>query len=149
MALPVTVTPPLSGFRLIDGDLINQLIARANFPEAKTTLNATVGATTAAAGDLTGARTVSARYSAVGAANLTTRTAAQMVTDMGNAFFVGMSYLLIITNTSGGTTTLVGGTGVTISGTATMATNTTRTFIVTFDSATAVTIQSIGVGTIS
>lgn len=117
-------------------------------PAAKFTLNATSGATTAAAGDLTGAAFVSAGYSAVGAANLTTRTATQMFTDMTNAQ-VGDAYVLMITNTSGGTTTLVAGTGVTLTGTMTIATNTTRTFIVTFTAATTLTIQSVGVGTIS
>ncbi|MHB1950116.1 MAG: hypothetical protein ACYCQK_01425 [Acidiferrobacteraceae bacterium] len=115
---------------------------------AKYTKNTTAGATTAAAGDLTGAAFVSAEYSAVGTANLTTRTATQMFNDAGNVQ-PGDSYTLQITNSSGGTTTLAAGTGVTLTGTMTMATNTTRTFIVTYTSATALTIQSIGVGTIS
>ena len=130
----------------IDGNLA--ATGASVLPAGKFTLNATSGATTAAAGDLTGAAFVSAGYSAVGAANLTTRTAVQMFADMPNAQ-VGDSYTLMITNTSGGTTTLVAGTGVTLTGTMTMATNTTRTFNVKFVSATAVTIQSIGVGTIS
>ena len=120
----------------------------AALPDAKYTKNTTVGATTAAAGNLSGAKFVSAEFSAVGAANLTTRTATQMFSDQGNVQ-PGDSYVLMITNTSGGTTTLVAGTGVTLIGTMTMATNTTRTFIVTFTSATALVIQSIGVGTIS
>jgi hypothetical protein len=115
---------------------------------AKYTLNATSGATTAAAGDLTGAAFVCATYSGVGAANLTTRTATQMFADAGNVQ-PGDSYMLQITNTSGGTTTLVAGAGVTLTGTMTMATNTTRLFNVKFNSATTLTIQSVGVGTIS
>lgn len=114
---------------------------------AKFTLNATSGATTAAAGDLTGAAIVSAGYSGVGAAALTTRTAAQMVADA--TLQAGSTWLLIITNTSGGTTTLTAGTGVTLTGTMTMATNTVRIFLVTVVSATAITFQSIAVGTIS
>lgn len=115
-------------------------------PPAKFTLNAASGATTAAAGDMTGAQYVCAGYSAVGAAALTTRTAAQLFAD--SPFKVGDSYMLLITNTSGGTTTLTAGTGVTITGTATLATNTTRLFNVKFVSATAVTFQSVNIGTI-
>lgn len=117
-------------------------------PAAKYVKNTTVGATTAAAGDLTGAAYVSAEYSAVGAATLTTRTATQMFNDTGNVQ-PGDSYTLEITNTSAGTTTLAGGTGVTTTGTMTLATNTTRRFNVKFNTATTVTIQSVGVGTIS
>jgi hypothetical protein len=115
---------------------------------AKYTLNATVGATTAAQGDLTGAAFVSATYSAVGAANLTTRTATQMFQDAGNVQ-PGDSYMLLITNSSAGTTTLVAGAGVTLAGTMTIASNATRLFNVRFTSATALTIQSVGTGTYS
>jgi hypothetical protein len=116
---------------------------------AKYTKNTTAGATTAAAGDLTGIGVayVQAEFSAVGAANLATRTATQMVAD--GALQVGDSYVLEITNTSGGTTTLTAGTGVTLTGTMTMATNTTRRFNVLVTAATTLTIQSTGVGTIS
>lgn len=119
-----------------------------SLPAAKYVKNTTAGATTAAAGDLTGAAYVSVEYSAVGAANLTTRTATQMFADMGNVQ-PGDSYTLEITNTSGFTTTLVAGSGVTLTGTMTLATNTTRRFNVKFNSATTLTIQSVGVGTIS
>lgn len=117
------------------------------FPAGKYTKNVTVGATTAASGDLTGAAFVSAEYSAVGAANLTTRTAALMIADF-DGVQIGDSYVLQITNTSAGTTTLVAGTGVTLTGTMTMATNSTRTFIVTINTATTLTIQSVSIGTI-
>jgi hypothetical protein len=108
--------------------------------------NATVGATTAAAGDLTGASNVVCNYSAVGAANLTTRTAAQMIADAG--LILGQTYEVEIMNSSGGTTTLVGGTGVTITGTATMATNTARWFAVTVTGAATMTFQNLGSGAI-
>lgn len=118
-----------------------------SLPPAKFTLNATSGATVAAAGDMTGAYFVCLGVSAVGAANLTTRTAVQLFADIPNCK-VGDSYMLLITNTSGGTTTLVAGTGVTLTGTMTMATNTVRLYNVKFVSATAVTIQSVAIGTI-
>jgi heptaprenylglyceryl phosphate synthase len=111
----------------------------------KYTKNTASGATTAAAGDMTGAMMVYAEYSAVGAANLTTRTAAQLYADAGLA--VGSTYTLRIINSSGGTTTLLGGLNVTITGTATMATETFRDFLVTITSATAISMQSIGTGT--
>lgn len=114
---------------------------------AKYTTNAAAGATTAAAGDLTGANFVAANYSAVGAANLTTRTAAQMFADHGA--IIGQTYELEIMNSNaGGPVTLIGGTGVTVTGTATIANGTARFFIVTFNSATAVTIQNVGSGAI-
>jgi hypothetical protein len=113
---------------------------------AKYTKNTTSGATVAAAGDLTGALTVTAEYSAVGAANLTTRTAAQMLADAGA--IVGQAYNLEIMNTSGGQTTLVGGTGVTIVGTATIAAAAVRWFVVKFLTATTVSIQNVGSGTV-
>lgn len=127
-------------------DKIGKIGMRA-VPAAKYTKNTTVGATVAAQGDLTGAYYVQAEYSAVGAAALTTRSAAQMIADAG--LQIGESYVLEITNTSGGTTTLTAGAGVTLTGTMTMATNTTRRFNVKVTGDNAITIQSTGVGTIS
>jgi hypothetical protein len=45
--------------------------------------------------------------------------------------------------------TLVGGTGVLVQGTATIAAGTTRTFLVTFINPTSMAFQSVGTGTIS
>lgn len=114
-------------------------------PYSKYVKNTTAGATVAAAGDLTGSAYHQAEYSAVGAANLTTRTAAQMIADAN--LVIGDSYVLEITNTSGGTTTLVAGTGVTLTGTMTMATNSTRRFNVKVTGSATITIQSTGTGT--
>lgn len=117
-------------------------------PVAKYTTNAGSGATTAAAGNLSGAQKCVALFSAVGAAALTTRTAAQMYADMGN-IKPGDVYNVRIINTSGGTTTLTGGTGVTITGTAGIASNTWNEYMVTVTSASAITFQYIGSGTVS
>jgi hypothetical protein len=136
------------GKRLVDAQDLSNISNLLNIPAAKYVKNTTAGATVAAAGDLTGAGDTFVEYSAVGAANLTTRTAAQMFADTPNSL-VGYMYALSIVNTSGGTTTLVGGTGVTITGTATLLTNTVRQFMVTFVSSTAITMQSVGVSTIS
>ncbi len=118
----------------------------SNLPAAKYT-NIVTGTGTAAAGDLTGASFVSADYSAQAAIAITTRTAAEMFGDTPNAQ-VGQSYHLKVTNRNSNTLTLTAGSNVTITGTATLATNTTRDFVVTFTSATALTMQSVGVGTI-
>lgn len=59
----------------------------------------------------------------------------------------GVNYDLRIINTNVGTLTLTAGAGVTISGPATMATNTFRDYIVTITSQGAVTLQSVGAGT--
>lgn len=114
-------------------------------PASQFVANSTSGATTAAAGDLTGAAICCLNLSAVGAANYTTRTAAQMFADLPNAQ-VGQTWLIIINNSSGGTTTLVGGTGVTVTGTATMATGTTRIFTARITGVAAITLQNMGGG---
>lgn len=105
--------------------------------------------TTFTAGQLTGA--IVTNYSNTGATpgSIATRTATQMFGDTPNAI-VGQSYLLIITNAQGtGTLTVTAGTGVTLTGTATIAVNTWRAFIVTFNTATTLTIQNIATGTFS
>lgn len=157
-----TVNPPPFGAAFTTGDsaekgdtpnalvtklqsMLTELYGKA-LAAAKYVKNTTVGATTAAAGDLTGALTVTAEYSAVGAAALTTRTATQMFADASAV--IGQSYELAIMNSSGGTTTLTAGTGVTLTGTMTLATNTVRWFVVTFNTATTLTIQNAGSGPI-
>lgn len=77
---------------------------------------------------------------------LTTRTATQMYGDTPGAS-PDMTYLLLIRNSSGmaNTATVGAGTGVTLTGTMTIAQNVTRLFTVTFTSGTACTIQSMGI----
>ena len=79
-------------------------------------------------------------------ATLTTRTAVQMFNDIPGAV-AGMTYLLLIRNSSGSanTATVAAGTGVTLTGTMTIAQNVTRIFIVTMTSPTACTLQSMGI----
>lgn len=85
-----------------------------------------------------------------GAGTLNTDTAANIYAAIPNPI-IGASYILRIINSSSGNFawTLTGGTGVTITGTATIAQNTTRDFVVTITSATAVAIRTIGTGTFS
>lgn len=80
-----------------------------------------------------------------GATAFTTRTAAQIIAGVPNAQ-IGDSYTLRVYNTNGGTLTLTGGTGVTITGTATIATNVTRDYLVSVTGASTVTMQNIGSG---
>jgi len=81
---------------------------------------------------------------------LTTPTAVQMIAITGPAIpLTGISLMQWITNDgTGQTTTLSGGTGVTILGNNTIATNTTRIFLVSLN-ASAVTATYLNLGTIS
>ena len=109
---------------------------------------AALSAGTLAAGAITGASFVVLQNTGATPGAQTVRTAAQMLADFPQAR-VGMSYHMRIVNTGAGTLTLTadGGATVTITGTATVATNTFRDYIVTFNTATTATIQSIGSGT--
>ena len=93
-----------------------------------------------------------------GATALSTPTAAAMYAQLIQSLVLagvspnslnGTTYFVRIINTNGGTLTLTGGTGVTFLGTATLATNTSRDFIVTVTSPVTVTFQSVGTGTTS
>lgn len=135
---------PSSGPRLMDGEVIQKIMAYLNLAATQYNKN-TAGVGTAAAGEVTGARFVSLELENDTAYAYTTRTVAEMVADLGEAFFVGMSYMLLISNTGSGTVTLTAGTGVTLAETATIATLKARLFHVNFSSATACTITSVGV----
>lgn len=116
-------------------------------PYAKfVTINVTAG--TLAVGNATGAATVNLTSTNATPGTQTTRTASQMFADTPNAR-VGDAYMLRITNTGAGVFTLAAGSGVTLTGTATIAQNTFSDFTVTFTSATALVIQKVGQGTMS
>lgn len=120
-----------------------------NLPATQFTTIATDTTITAAAGALTGASHVVYQTTAAGAGGiaLTTRTAAEMFGDIPNCQ-IGTSFLLTLVSQGGGTVTLTAGSNVTITGTATVATKTTRTFVCTFTSAAAITMQSVSKGSI-
>lgn len=155
-ALNAGITNPAGGLSLQDftagvvGNLLIDVAPNAGTGQAKNakfTLTTTSGALTAAAGDLTGAAVVVAEYTAIGAAALTVRTAALMIADAG--LVAGSSYFLAIVNLgTAGTVTLTTATGVTLTGTMTIANNTWRGFIVTVPTATTMTFQSVMIGTI-
>ena len=82
---------------------------------------------------------------------LTTRTAAQLYADDPTSY-PGKQYILRIGNSGAGTATLASGTGVSIVGTATVATATFRDFLVQIGGTAAAptyTITNIGLGTYS
>lgn len=80
-----------------------------------------------------------------GSTATTTPTAAQIIAGVPG-WTVGDSYVLRILNTNVGTLTLTAGTGVTLTGTATIATAVWREYLVTYTAAGAVTMQNIGAG---
>lgn len=105
--------------------------------------------TTFAAGQLTGANYVVYTNTQGTPGSIATRSAAQMFTD--NAYArVGGTYILRVVNGQGtGTLTITAGSNVTLTGTATIAINTWRDFVVTYTSATALVMQNVGTGTFS
>ncbi len=144
-AMGIAVLAAASGDIYVNVQLAQSGVDR-NLPAAKFTTDAT-GTQTADAGDLAGAKYVVWQNTAAGAVALTTRTATQMYADIPGAY-VGFSFMLLVVSQGSGTVTVTAGAGVTITGTATVATKTTRLFVATFTSATALTLQSVSVGTI-
>lgn len=102
-------------------------------------------ATTFAAGALTGSDWVNHTNTANTPGTVNTRTATQMFADTPDVL-AGQSYMLRIRHNGTGTLTIGAGTGVTITGTATIATTTFRDYMVTFNSATTLTLQDMGSG---
>ena|ERR1700761_889202 len=88
------------------------------------------------------------------AANILSTLYAALVNNSGSSpaprKWSTMSWLLNIINTNASTLTLTGGAGVTISGTATIATNTSRNYLVTITNSAgsgAITLMNVGGGT--
>lgn len=118
--------------------------ANAKFSTGTTT-------TTFAAGQLEGADDVVYTNTQSTPGSIATRTATQMIANITNVYS-GYSYPLRVVNGQGtGTLTITAGSGVTLTGTMTVAANTYRDFIVTVTSTTspAITIQNVGIGTFS
>jgi hypothetical protein len=121
----------------------DQVILPAKFGTGTTT-------TTFTAGQMTGAAWVSYASTAGTPGSIAFRTAALMFADDPYAR-VGGAYRLRISNTASGSATLTltgGASGITLTGTATIADATYRDYLVTYTSATALVIQNIGSGTL-
>lgn len=160
---PYSFTYPLTGNELLPLDTqlpggqspqtesvsVNQLM-QSGYADAQYTANAATASTTATAASMTGKSFVVLDMTGTLAAagNLTTPTAAQLIAANPN-FPLGGSYTLRVINETAATDawTLVGGTGVTVSGTATISAASFTDFLVTFTSATVVGIQRVGSGT--
>lgn len=122
-----------------------------SLPNSKYVSVSTAAPFTATAGHLTGARHVYYECTTDGGVALTTRTATQLYGDLpAGVGFTGFSYDLTIVNRGSGTITITLGSGCSAVGTGelTIATLTTRTYVVTFTSATTATLASVNKGTI-
>ncbi len=122
-------------------------------PNAAYNTNSATAATTLTGAQMTGgfANVALAMTGALAAAaDATTDTAANIIAAVPvSQRYVGFTYVLRVINESSGAFawTVVGGTGVTVTGTATVAQNTWREFMVSIATTTTVTLQSIGTGT--
>jgi len=101
---------------------------------------AILSGSTAAAGYLTGSALCVALNSGATPGTLTTRTAAQMIADAN--LQVGQTWAILLGNVvTTNAITLAGGTGVTITGTTTVAGFTMRLYIATVNTLTTITID--------
>jgi hypothetical protein len=118
----------------------------AAIPQTKFTTAALVAGNVPAA-SITGAQDVVWQNTGATPGAQTLPSAATLFAAFPGAY-VGMSYNLRIINTGAGTLTLTADAGatITLNGTMTVLQNTFRDFIVTFNSATTATIQTIGTG---
>lgn len=78
--------------------------------------------------------------------SLTMPTAAALIAGIPG-FQIGQSYLLRVINTNSGTATIVTNTGITTTGTLTLATETWREFVITMTGAATLSMVSVGTGT--
>ncbi len=122
---------------------------KVNLPAAQ--FNTGTTTTTFAAGQLEGADYVVYTNTQATPGSIATRTATQMIAGIPNAYD-GQAYILRVINGQGtGTLTMTAGTDVTLTGTATIAINTWRDYVVTITSVAShtLTIQNAGTGTFS
>jgi hypothetical protein len=150
--------PFQSGFRLINGDDLNNLATRLNSFEPQAAYAAATNTTsfTATAAQISGSistQVLNLTGTLAGPQNLTLPTAASVISYLATQGIVpqvGDSYELNIINSSGGAFawTVLTNTGWTLSGTMTIAQSTQRRFAVTFTNVTtasaAITLQSLG-----
>jgi hypothetical protein len=154
----LVLQPFQSGFRLINGDDLNNLAIRLNSFEPQAGFSAATNTTsfTATAAQVSGSistQVLNLTGTLGSGQNVTLPTAASIVTYLATQGIipqVGDSYELNIINSSGGAFawTVLTNTGWTLNGTMTIAQNTMRRFAVTFNNVTtgsvAITLQSLG-----
>lgn len=101
---------------------------------------------TMTAAQVSGAANVSFENTGTTPGNLQFPTAAAVIANIPNAQ-IGHAYVLEIRNSSGAanTATITTNTGVTLTGTMTIAQNTTRDFVVTITGAATITVNSMGI----
>lgn len=150
--MPLSTGSLTEGVRMFNAkhviDLINQ--ANFNFATIGTADNGTTQTLTAAM--VAGSGNVTHVSAGGSTPSLTMPTAALIlaaISAVNPAFNIGSSYLLTFVNTNSGTATIVTGAGITTSGTLTLATNTTRTFLMVYSAAGAFTMTSLYTGTTS
>jgi hypothetical protein len=120
---------------------------QANVKNSQFSTSAAASPVTVAAGILTGARNVYWVNTTAGAVTVNTRTATEMFADIPGCH-IGFNWTVRIVSDGDNTVTLGAGTNVTLTGTATHATNTWKDWCCTFTSATALTMQQVGGGTV-
>lgn len=113
-------------------------------PAAKFVTSAALNQT-AAEGDITGANYNCLTLTANGANAYTLRTAEQTLDDIPNGR-PGQAFMVRIANKGNNTVTVTQANGWTLTGTMTIATNTYRDFVMTFNSQNTATLQSVGNG---
>jgi len=143
----IVTTTFIPGPRLIDGQDLNNAFQQAmGLAPAKFTTAALTAGTIPAA-SIVGAEHCIWQNTGATPGAQTFPTAATLYAAITGAY-VGLVTIFRVVNTGAGTLTLTAdaGTTVTITGTATIATNVWREYTITFTSATAATVQSIGSG---
>ena len=122
-------------------------------PNAAYNTNTATAATTITAAQMTGGFSdvaLAMTGALTAAANATTDTAANILAAIPvSQRYIGFTYVLRVINESSGAFawTVVGGTNVTVTGTATVAQNTWREFLVKIATVSTITMQSVGTGT--
>lgn len=155
VGLAVNAAGPIKSLGAFTNSGVAQVMAALQTYYSTFAAGVTTG--TIAANILTGGGDVFLNSAATTPGTQTTRTAVQLWADLSAqwgsfindpAFANGVQFTLTITQTGSGTFTLAGGTGVTITGTATIAQNATRQFVVNM-TPTAATFTSVATGTYS
>lgn len=128
---------------------IRAFVLAGQLPVGQYAVQASAVSFTAGAGEVCGAQetVLDLTGALAGAGNITTPTAVAIFAALSGAV-VGTNWVLRILNNSAGAFawTLVGGVGVTVLGTATVAQNTWREWLATFTSPVALTMQNMGAG---